>query len=137
MMQAAARGRSGIVVSVAKRRSSSRRRFWVMACPGGCFWVGMSRQAGMWPWLAAQVRKGADGEPLVGAAGVVVGVDVGLGECRRADVGGEGPGQECLSLGEAALGVLAGGGRQRASSGAGPHDGELVPLPELAKQPQV
>ena len=82
-------------------------------------------------------EEGADGKPLVGAAGVVVGVDVGLGECRRADPDGDGPGQERLSLGEAALGVLAGGGRQRAGGGAGAHRGEPVPLPELAQQPQV
>ena len=52
-----------------------------------------------------------------------------------AQVGG--PGQEGLGLDEPGPGVLPGGGAQRPGGGPGAHPGQLVPVPELAQQPQV
>ena len=50
-------GLTGASVLVAKRRSRSRRRCWVMACPDEGSWRGMCRSRGMWPCPVAQMRR--------------------------------------------------------------------------------
>ena len=126
-----------MAVSVAKRRSRSRRRCWVMACPVVGLLAGDVQVAGDVAVPGGPDQERADAFALVGAVAGVVGVDVGLGEGGWPDAEGGGPGQEGLGLDEPAAGVLAGGGAQRPGGGPGAHRRELVPQPELAQQPQV
>jgi hypothetical protein len=122
--------------SVAKRRSRSSRRCWVMPAQRRRL-AGDVEVAGDVAVPGGPDQERADAFALVGGVAGVVGVDVSLGQGGRPDAEGVGPGQESLGLDEPAAGVLGGGGAQRPAGGPGAHRRELVPQPELAQQPQV